>query len=403
MRFFGGNRTLFRIFGIPIKLNLSWLLLLSLIVYSLGARGGLFRQWLGGTASEGTYWVLALVGALGLFASLIVHELCHSIVARHTGTPVSGITLFIFGGVSELRDEPPTAEAEFMMAVVGPLSSLIIGTFCLVVAFLSWPASVKVTPPLPGLARTVIAVPPTVWALFLYLGIINIMLAVFNSIPAFPLDGGRIVRSVLWGITGNLRTATTIAANIGSAFGMAMIIGGFLSLIYGGLSVIGGIWIIFIGFFLRQAASSSLQQTVMRQGLSGEVVSRFMTSNIVTVPPDLSLRRFVDEYVLPHHFAVFPTVDEQGRLIGIVHSRDPAKVNQSEWDNIKVGSIMRQVSRDIQLDASTDAVEALARLTGEEGRRLIVVDSAGRPIGIVSLRDMLDFLALKIDLSPRTR
>ncbi len=380
----GKTRVLFRIFGIPIKVHLTWFLLLALIIYSLGGPDGLFRRVIRGpSVSESTFWVLAVLGALGLFASLIVHEMCHSIVARHTGTPVLGITLFIFGGVSELGDEPPTAESEFLMAVVGPLSSLLIGGVFLALwaagAFaFNWPIALR--------------------ALLGYLGGVNIALAVFNSVPAFPLDGGRVVRSILWGVTGNLRTATTIAAGIGSGFGLVMIVGGVLSLLMG--TVIGGIWFIFIGFFLRQAAQGSLQHTIMRQDLAGERVGRFMTPNPVAVGPHLELRRFVDGFVLPYHFAVFPVVDEEGRWIGVVHARDPARVDQAQWETVTVGDIMRQPTPDMAVGPDADAVDALALLAGGAGRRLIVVDH-GRPIGILSLRDLMDFLALKVDLRPR--
>jgi len=386
MALMGRTRTLFRILGIPIKMNPSWLLLFALILFSLSSEHGLFRQWLQGEqVGAAVYWVLGLIGAAGLFASLIAHELAHSVVARYTGVPVRGITLFVFGGVSELAEEPPTAVAEFLMAVVGPLSSVLIGAM-FVAAYaagelvFSWPATVNVV--------------------LRYLGTVNFLLAVFNSLPAFPLDGGRVVRSILWGVTGSLRTATSIAARIGSAFGLLMVIGGVLTVFAG--SALGGIWFIFIGFFLRQAAAASFEQVRMRQTLSGEVVGRFMTANPVTVRPDVTLRHFVDQYVLPHHFTVFPVVDEAGRLVGTVNARDPAHVDQSEWDMATVSRLMREASPDIRVDADMDAVEALARLRGEAGRRLIVVEH-DRPVGIISLRDLLDFLALKIDLGPRGR
>ena len=380
----GQTRTLFRIFGFPIKVNPSWVFLFLLIVFSLSSRNGLLHQWLAGEQpSETVYWVLGIIGAVGLFGSLIVHELAHCIIARYTGMPVRGITLFIFGGVSEMGDEPPTAGAEFFMAVIGPLTSVVIGMACLLVwkvgdAFLSWPAVVGVV--------------------FRYLGTVNLLLAVFNSMPAFPLDGGRVVRSILWGVTGSLRTATSIAAGLGSAFALLMTVGGVLMVFLG--SVIGGIWFIFIGFFLRQAAATSVEQVRMRHTLSGEVIGRFMTTSVVTVRPELTLRQFVDEYVLPYHFAVFPVVDGDGRLIGLVRARDPAAIAEAEWGAATVALVMREATPDVLVDANTEAVEALSRLRGEAGRRLIVVEN-GRPVGIVSLRDLLDFLALKIDLSPR--
>ena len=377
--------TLVRIFGIPIRVSPSWLLLFGLIVFSLSSKDGWFHQWGGiGPLSEGAFWALGVVGALGLFASLLAHELCHSVVARYTGMPVSGITLFVFGGVSELGDEPPTAVAEFFMAVVGPLSSVIISVACLgmVVA-----------------GKKVFHWPETVNALFGYLALINFVLAVFNSIPAFPLDGGRILRSVMWGATGDLRGATQVAARIGSGLAIAMIAGGALILLAGGL--IGGMWLIFIGFFLRQAAAGSLQHVIVRQGLAGETVGSVMGPPPVTVTPDVTLGRFVREYALPYRRPVFPVVDESGRLVGAVRSRDPARVDRLAWGDSTVADVVRGVTEDQVIGPHAQALEALSRLQGEEERLLMVVED-GRLVGVLGLRDLLDFLSLKIELSRRT-
>jgi len=343
MPLFGRTRTLFRIFGFPIKVNPSWVLLFLLVVYSLSSRHGLFRQWLEGeSVAAGTYWALGIAGAVGLFASLILHELAHSVVARYTGMPVRGITLFIFGGVSEMGAEPPTAGAEFFMAVVGPLCSLLVGAACLAL----WLVGERVLE-LPAVANV----------LFRYLGTVNLLLAAFNSLPAFPLDGGRVVRSVLWGLTGSLRTATSIAAGLGSGFGLVMIVGGVLLVFWG--AIISGIWFMFLGFFLRQAAASSFEQVRLRETLGGELVGRFMTTDPVTVHPELTLRQFVEQYVLPYHFAVFPVVDESGRLIGMVNARAPARVAQGDWDTATVRTLMQEVPGDVRIGPDTDAVEAL--------------------------------------------
>lgn len=395
MPFFGRSRTLFRIFGFPIKMNPTWFLLFFLIVFSLGSQNGLFHQWLENPDSiihrwlqpEGvdalTRWILAVIGALGLFVSLIAHELCHSLVARHTGMPVAGITLFIFGGVSEMEEEPPTAESEFFMAVVGPISSVLISILCLGIVLVG---------------HHVLGLPDTVNVVFLYLSVVNLLLAVFNSMPAFPLDGGRVVRSALWGLTGNLHRATSIAARIGSAFGLVMIIGGVFIIFHGGL--IGGIWLIFIGFFLRQAASSSYQQIVMREALGGETVRHFMSTRPVCVSPDLPLERFVHDYVLPYHYALFPVVDENNNIIGTVGALDPKDVPQEQWAEVTVGDVMDEETDDITISPEEQAVDALGRLRGEQGKRLVAVED-GQPVGIVSLRDLLEFIELKIGLHPR--
>jgi len=386
MSVFERDRALFTIFGFPVKINPSWLLLFGLIVASLSV------SWFPGSVeriagiaaaqeiSRTVYWLMGVVGAVALFASLIVHELCHSLVARRTGMPVGGITLFIFGGVSELKDEPPTPLSEFFMAVVGPLSSLAIGSvfavLCFVGSFMKWHALLV--------------------AVFAYLWFVNWFLALFNSVPAFPLDGGRILRSVLWAITGQLRTATHIAAGIGSFLGLALIVGGVL-LLFNGIIILG-IWCVCIGFFVRQAARSSFRHTIIRQELEGEKASRFMTREPVTVSPQTSLQDFVYDYVLNYHFRFFPVVDDAGKLIGVVDARDPKKAPREQWPDVSVGEVMARSTESISLRADADAVEALVRLREAPVGGLVIVED-GRPVGIINLRNLMDFLALKIDLS----
>ena len=380
MPFLGKSRTLFRIFGVPVKIDLSWFLILALLIWTLASSWFPFQ--LGDEGSALSYWLWAVVGAFAFFASLLAHELSHSLVAKATGMPVGGITLFIFGGVSELEEEPPTAPAEFFMAVVGPASSVMIGITVLIVWWFapeSWPAALV--------------------ELLQWLWTVNFMLAIFNSIPAFPLDGGRVLRSFLWGITENLNKATRISAMVGSGFGIMLLVLGVYLAVQG--FFIRGIWAIFIGLFLRQAAMGAVRQLVMRQQLEGEPIRRFMTPGPVTVTPELTLREFVDNYVLNYHFTYFPVVDETGALTGIVQARDPRQIHQRDWDEATVGDVMSEVDEKMLLHPEVDAVEALSRLRGDDTPRLIVVDAQRRPMGVLSLRDLMDFLALKIDLSPR--
>jgi CBS domain-containing protein len=297
--------------------------------------------------------------------------------------PVSGITLFIFGGVSELEEEPPTPGAEFFMAIVGPVSSVFIGA----VFLLAW-----------GILAIGMDVGGAWVALLRYLWTINFLLAAFNSLPAFPLDGGRVLRGVLWWFTRNLQKSTRIASMVGSTFAMILMVGGVLLAFQGVL--ITGIWFIFIGLFLRRAAMSAMQDVVLRLQLTGERVGRFMTENPVTVHPDLNLQEFVDSYVLHYHFTHFPVVDEDGRLVGIVRARDPKQVDSDRWPRLHVSDVMERPAPGTTIAPDADAVEALSRLRGEERKRLIVVQN-NHPVGIVSLRDLMDFLALKIDLNPR--
>jgi Zn-dependent protease len=382
MPFVGRDRTLFKLFGLPIKANISWLFLVALVVVSLA------QGYFPGELEEGqawyVYWGLAVIGAIALFASLIAHELCHSLVARSTGMPVAGITLFIFGGVSQLEDEPPTAATEFFMAIVGPLSSVFLGVCFLVLwAFaksLDW-------------SRAALAL---LGLLFL----MNFTLAAFNSLPAFPLDGGRVLRSILWGLTGDLRLATQVAVNIGSVFGFGMILFGTFALFLG--APIPGIWFVVIGFFLRQAAVGSLQMVVMREHLEGDKVERFMTTDVVSVPRGMSIQEFVEDYVFRHRFSYYPVLDEDDRMVGLVSARAPREVGQDRWPYTRIEEVMGEANENMMLSPEADAVEALSALRLHNEHRAVVVED-GRPVGIVSLRDLLRFLALKIDLEPRRR
>jgi len=384
--FFGRDRTLFRIFGLPIKANVSWLFLVALIMFSLAEAGFPSEfQRAGLQATPAVYWGLALLGTLGLFASLIAHEVCHSLVARSTGMPVAGITLFIFGGVSQLEDEPPTAAAEFFMAVVGPLSSMLIAIVALVLwqvgAAMGWSFGLRLV--------------------FKYLTVVNFILAAFNSLPAFPLDGGRVLRSIVWGITGDLGVATKVAVGIGSLLSLGLMFIG-LGLMFLAHWFIPGLWLLVIGFFVRQAALSNLQMVQMREYLEGEVVRRFMTTDVVTVPRNLNLQNFVDELVFHHRFSYYPVVDEDGRLLGVVSARAPRQVDQLDWGTTTVERVMTPLEESMTIHPDDDAVDALGALRRRQESRLVAVED-GRPVGIVSLRDLLGFLALKIDLEPRRR
>ena len=384
MPFIGRDRTLFRLFGLPIRANASWLFLVALVVASLAQ--GYFPGKLGPRHPWYVYWGMASLGAALLFASLLAHELCHSLVARATGMPVSGITLFIFGGVSQLEEEPATAWTEFLMAAVGPLSSVVLG----IGFFVLW------------LAGFLASWPAAVLALLSYLSFINFLLATFNSVPAFPLDGGRVLRSVLWGITGDLRLATHVAARIGSLAGFGLIVMGAMLVLTGGSSPFAGIWLAVIGFFLRQAAAGSLQMVVMRESLRGESVWALTGPGVVTVSRATDLRRFVDDYVFGHRLTHYPVVDEAGQLVGLVSARAPGRVPRSEWPYVAVGEVMTPVTPDMVISADMDAADALPALRRLEGQPAVVV-ADGRPVGLIGFEDLLRFLALKTQLGPRPR
>ena len=372
---FGKEKTLFKLFGFSVKVNSSWLILGFLITYSLAR--GLFPSQYGGYRPSG-YWAMGVAGAIGLFFSIVFHELSHSLIARRFNLPISGITLFIFGGVAEMNEEPATPKAEFFMAVAGPISSIILAGLLLGASFigqsLSWPE------PVTGVAQ--------------YLGFLNLILAGFNLIPAFPLDGGRVLRSVLWGLKNDLRWATGIASRIGGVFGLIIITLGAVNFFMG--NVLGGVWLFLIGLFLRAASQSSYQQMVMRKALEGEPVRKFMVADPVSVAPSLSLEDLVGDYIYRYHFKMFPVVDE-GRLVGCVTLNQVKEVPREERGRQKVRDLAKGCSEENSIGPDEDVMKALTLMKRTNKSRLMVVD-AGRLVGIISLKDILGFLSLKVDL-----
>ncbi len=372
---FGREKTLFKLFGFSVKVNSSWLILGFLITYSLAR--GLFPSQYGGYRPS-VYWAMGVAGAIGLFFSIVFHELSHSLIARRFDLPISGITLFIFGGVAEMNEEPATPKAEFFMAVAGPISSIILAGLLLGASFigqsLSWPK------PVTGVAQ--------------YLGFLNLILAGFNLIPAFPLDGGRVLRSVLWGLKNDLRWATGIASRIGGGFGLIIITLGAVNFFMG--NVLGGVWLFLIGLFLRAASQSSYQQMVMRKSLEGEPVRKFMVADPVSVAPSLSLEDLVEDYIYRYHFKMFPVVDE-GRLVGCVTLNQVKEVPREERGRQKVRDLAKGCSEENSIGPDEDVMKALTLLKRTNKSRLMVVD-AGRLVGIISLKDILGFLSLKVDL-----
>jgi Zn-dependent protease/CBS domain-containing protein len=372
---FGQRIKIFSLLGFEVRVDLSWIVLAVLVTWSLAR--GVFPDYFE-NLPERTYWFMGAVGALGLFFSIIFHEISHSLIARKFGISMKGITLFIFGGVAEMTEEAPDAKAEFWMAIVGPASSLLLGAMFFAVwrygESAGWPV-------------------PAVGVLF-YLAWINVALAVFNLIPAFPLDGGRLLRAVLWGFRKNLQWATRITSRLGSGFGILLIALGLYSIIQG--QFIGGIWWFLIGMFVRSAAQKSYQQLLTRKALEGEMVSRFMVTNPITVPPTTSLQQLVDHYIYRHHFKMYPIV-EDGRLTGCVTLRQLKEVPHDQWNRVTVREVARPCSPAMNIPPDTDALQALSIMNRTGSSRLMVV-VGDRLVGIIALKDLLQFLSLKLSL-----
>ena len=372
---FGKTLKLFTVFGFTVRADISWIIIVVLVVWSLA--GSVFPQ-----QYAELHWTMHLlmgvVAAAGLFASIIAHELCHSLVARRYGLPMRGITLFLFGGVAEMGEEPPNPKAEFLMAIAGPAASLMLGVVFLGVTFLvhffAWPEPVR------GV---------TMW-----IGLINLMLVAFNMIPGFPLDGGRVLRSALWRLHGDLRRATRTASRIGAGFGAVLVGLGFLSLLLG--EPLGGLWWIFIGLFVRAAAKQGYQQVLIREALHGEPIERFMSAEPVTVPPSLTVEQLVNDYVYRHHFKMFPVVDD-GHVLGCVRTRDIKDVPREQWPQRRVQELTSPCDERNTITPDEDAIHAFARMNRNDASRLMVVDH-GRLRGILTLKDLLKFLAVKLEL-----
>lgn len=371
---FGKRITLFNLLGFAVRIDASWLILAALITWSLAR--GYFPQAYPDLPVD-TYWWMGGAGALGLFVSIVLHELSHSIIARREGIEMKGITLFIFGGVAEMGSEPPNAMAEIKMAIAGPIASFVIGG----VAY--------------GLSMAAQGANPAVIGVLEYLAFINVALALFNMIPAFPLDGGRVLRGILWKSGKSLREATGITSAIGSAFGFFLLLLGMFSLFSG--NVIGGIWWALIGMFIRGASQSSFQQLTMRQAFEGEPVSRFMRTDPVSVSAVLSLEELVHDYVYRYHYRMFPVVSAIGDLEGCIRVRDLQSTPREEWARKRVANVMTGISADNTVSPEADAFEALKAMQRGANSSLVVADKE-KVVGVITMRDLLDFLTLKMDL-----
>ena len=373
---FGKSITLFKLLGFEVRIDASWIIIALLITWSLAQ--GVFPLY-DNTLSPVTYWILGVSGALGLFGSIILHELSHSLVARKFGLPMKGITLFVFGGIAEMDEEPPSPKAEFFMAIAGPLASIAIGFICIGIMNaginFAWPS-----PPIMVLN---------------YLGIINIILAIFNLLPAFPLDGGRVLRSILWGWKKNLRWATRVSSLIGSGFGLMLIFLGIFSVFAGG--VIGGIWWALIGLFLRNASKMSYQSILVKEALQGEKIERFMKPETATVSPYTTVDHLVEDYAYKYHFTNYPVVNDSGP-VSVVNINDVKNIPKEEWDVHTVDELAKPFSTDNTVAFDDNAIKALSVMNKTGNTRLLVVDHGGKLLGAVAMNDLIKFISMKLNL-----
>ena len=366
---------LFKLLGFTVSLDVSWGIILFLVVWSLAK--GFFPSYFPGLSVQ-TYWIMGVVGAIGLFISIIIHEFSHSLVARKYGMKIKGITLFIFGGVAEMQDEPSTPKSEFLMAIAGPIAS-----FTLSILFSG----------LAQVAETMKFSVPMI-ALLSYLSMINLLVAVFNMIPAFPTDGGRVLRSLLWWIKGDIHWATQIASRISLLFAVVIIFTGFMHMIGG--NAIGGLWWILIGSFLFFAANASYQRLVIKESFEGKTVRHFMNSSPVTVPSHITLQEFVDTYLYRYHYKMFPVV-QNSKISGVITVQMLKLHTHEEWQHLLVGQVMQPQNPSNSIASNTPIDDALNKMNESGYTRLLVVEHS-KIVGIITLKDLLEYIALKMEL-----
>ncbi|HTS05211.1 MAG TPA: site-2 protease family protein [Candidatus Eisenbacteria bacterium] len=368
------NIKLGKISGIEIGLHYSWFIIAALIVFSLGEHFHRVNpNW-----STDQVWVAAVITGALFFLTLLLHELAHSLVAQSRGLKVTGITLFALGGVSQFQNDATDSKTEFWVAIAGPITSLMIGFFCLGIAMgLGWQRSTEPTTAATGIL---------VW-----LGYINIALAVFNMIPGFPLDGGRVLRSIVWAITKNADRSTRIAARVGQGVAFLFILDGIWQFFHG--AGFGGLWIAFIGWFLMDAAKASYNEVESTEKLRGIRVSEVMSRDCAIVNRGMSLREFVDTYLLTTGQRCF-AVEDQGRLVGIVTPRDVSKIPRDRWESTTVREAMRPLQQLQIITSDTPVLDALKLMARNDVNQLPVV-ADGILQGMVSRSQVVQLLQVR--------
>ena len=379
-----------RIFGINIHIDWSWLLIFALVSWSLAASFGQMHN----TWTVSTQWGVALLAAVLFFLSVLAHELAHSLVARAQGVPVRNITLFMFGGVSNIQKEPSSPLNELLVTIVGPLTSFILGVFFLILGTGSVTfGNVDITN-LPAMLSQL----GPISTILLWLGSVNILVGLFNLIPGFPLDGGRILRSILWAITDNLSKATRWASWIGQAVAWALILAG-ISMMFGvtipllGSGFINGIWIMFIGWFLQNAAVQSYRKVVVEDILEDVPVKRMMYTDVPVVHADLTVAKLVDDYIMKSDNRAFIVFDGE-KMLGLVTIEDVRKTAPEARSLTLVRDVMTPSQKMIVVAPDEEASEAFYRLQSEDIRQLPVVNG-NKIVGLLRRKDIIRWLQLQ--------
>ncbi|MCD6552824.1 MAG: site-2 protease family protein [Anaerolineae bacterium] len=355
-----------RIFGISIGLDYSWFLIFGLLTWTLAVSyyPGEFENW-----PAAQYWVVGAVTALMLFVSVLLHELGHSVIALRYKIPVRSITLFVFGGVAQIGGEPPSAAAEFWIAIAGPMVSLILAVFF-------------------GLLRAVVSGIAPLLALAKYLAYMNGSLFLFNLIPGFPLDGGRVFRALVWGVSHSLRRATLIAANLGRGIAYLFIFTGVWQILGGNFG--NGLWIAFIGWFLESAAVAQVQQQRIQDLLAGHTVSQAMSRNYAAIPAETPLQQLVDHHILGSGQRSF-VVKRGNEVVGLLTLHHLKKVPSEQWPTTTAARAMLPLEQIKSVQPSTDLWAALEKMD-RDGVNQLLVRADGQIVGMLSREDFISFL-----------
>jgi len=366
---------LIKVLGIPIYVNYTWFVVFGLIVWTLAM--GYFPQ-LGPYYPPLTRWTMAFIAAIILFSSILLHELSHSYVAQRNGIKIKSITLFVFGGIAHMIGESRTPRGEMKIAAAGPALSLFISGIFWIISFVF---------------RKGMADSP-VLAVSYFLAYANMFLAIFNLIPGFPLDGGRILRAIIWERTGNLGRATLITSWIGKGFAMFLIVMGLWEILQG--LFISGLWKIFIGIFIQQAADEGYRQTLLHRTLSSVKVRDVMVSPVIVVDESMSLERVVNDYFFRYRFNSFPVVSNN-TLVGIISIHDIKDVEKERWAYETVREWMCSDLSEFTISPESGAIDALEKMIEGQRGRLVAVED-GKIAGIISQRDIMQMLKIKTDL-----
>ena len=372
---FRSSIKLFKVFGIEIRLDYSWFIIFALFAYYFGFN---YFPAVLPDVSGGIIAIVTIITVILFFSSVLVHEMSHSLVARSKGTPVKRITLFLFGGMAQIEKEPETPMSEFVMAIAGPAASFVLAIIFGIIWLLTGQYEIIREP-------------------FRYLTIINIILGIFNMLPGFPLDGGRVLRSIIWKVTDNLRRATYIASTTGRVIGFLIIAVGIFFFFTG--NFLNGVWFAFIGWFLQSSAHMGYRQLVFETTIKGIKVRDVMNDDMVIVEKNIDLQELIDEYFMRYRFGRFPVVEDfrSEKFIGIISLHDIKSIERKRWPEVRVGDIVKAVTENEKVNMSMEISDAIKKM-GRSDLGHLVIMSGNKIKGIITKSDVMRFIKLRSEL-----